>query len=93
MNGNGVVGNVRILTTNGRGFNAAELAEQAADKIVSVADGAPPMVRAQAHAFREQLVRVMEAFLAEMSKNERATVMQHLLQAGELNAAELIRRM
>ena len=47
---------VQVLTTKDRGFTPEEIAERAADKIVSVSDNATPEVRAQAEAFKQKIV-------------------------------------
>ena len=43
---------VNVLTTEGRGFTPEELAQQCADKIISISDEAHPAIQAQAHAFK-----------------------------------------
>jgi hypothetical protein len=47
------VGTVQVMTTNGRGFSAEELAERALNQIINVGDNAPPVIADQARAFRE----------------------------------------
>ena len=84
---------VEVHTTNRRGFTPAEIAERAADKIISISDDANPAIRAQAHAFRKQLVKVLENYMREAIKSDRTTVYNALTDAGHKELADLIRRL
>jgi hypothetical protein len=69
---------VQVRTTSGRGFSAEEHAARCVDKIVSVADSAPPAIREQARAYKTQ---------------DRTTVYNALNEAGHPDLANLIRRL
>ena len=84
---------VGVRTTAGRGFTPEELAEQAADKIVSVSDSAHPALRQQAHAFKIQVAKVVEQYLKQAINSDRTTVYNALNDAGHPELAELIRRL
>lgn len=84
---------VEVHTTENRGFTPEEIAERAADKIISISDEANPAIRAQAHAFRKQLVTVMAYYLREAVRSDRTTVYNALIDAGQKDLAELIRRL
>lgn len=84
---------VQVLTTKDRGFTPEEIAERAADKIVSVSDNATPEVRAQAEAFRQKIVRLVTFYIHEGVKNDRTTVCNAIVDAGQPELAELIRRL
>lgn len=82
---------VEVHTTENRGFTPEEIAERAADKIISISDEANPAIRTQAHAFRKQLVTVMAYYLREAVRSDRTTVYNALIDAGQKDLAELIR--
>jgi hypothetical protein len=84
---------VDVHTTNNRGFTPEEIANRAADKIISISDDANPAIQAQAHAFRNQLVKVLEFYMREAIKSDRTTVYNALTDAGQKELAELIRRL
>lgn len=84
---------VGVKTTVGRGFSPEELAEMCADKIVFVSDSAPPEIRAQAHAFKLQVKKVVQHYLQQAVRSDRTTVYNALTDAGHPQLAELIRRL
>jgi hypothetical protein len=84
---------VKVQTTNNRGFTPEELAEQALDKIVSVSDNADPIVREQAHAFRERIRYVLIHYLKQAARSDRTTVCAALNAAGQSSLSEMIKRL
>jgi hypothetical protein len=78
---------------NGRGFTPEEIAERCANKIISISDDANPAIRAQAHAFREQLLKTLVFYMRETVKSDRTTVYNALTDAGQPELAKLIRRL
>lgn len=82
-----------VLTTQNRGFSPEELAQRAADKIISISDDANPAIRAQAHAFRRELVKVLEFYMQEAIRSDRTTVYNALSDAGRKDLAELVKRL
>jgi hypothetical protein len=84
---------VKVQTTNNRGFTPEELAEQALDKIVSVSDNADPIVREQAHAFRERIRAVLVHYLKQAARSDRTTVCAALNAAGQKSLSEMIKRL
>lgn len=84
---------VTVHTTHHRGFTPEEIANRAADKIISISDDASPLIKAQAHAFRERLVKVITFYLREAVKSDRTTVWNALNDAGHKDLADLIRRL
>jgi hypothetical protein len=87
------VGGVAVHTTENRGFTPEEIAERCLDKIVSVADTALPEVQAQAQAFKDHIRAVLVFYMKEAANSDRTTVYNALLEAGQKDLAELIRRM
>jgi hypothetical protein len=87
------VGSVFVETTDKRGFTPEEIAERCLNRVVSVADTAMPEVQAQAQAFKDQIRAVLVFYMKEAAKSDRTTVYNALLDAGQKDLAELIRRM
>ena len=84
---------VNVLSTNNRGFTPEELAEQALEKIVSVSDGADPMVREQARAFQDRIRHVLIHYMKQAARSDRTTVCAALDAAGQPKLSEMIRRL
>jgi hypothetical protein len=84
---------VKVQTTNNRGFTPEELAEQALEKIVSVSDHADPVVREQARAFQDRIRQVLVHYLKQAATSDRTTVCAALSAAGHPKLSEMIRRL
>ena len=84
---------VDVQTTDNRGFTPEEVAERCANRIVAVSDNAEPMVRAQAHAFKEEIQKTVVFYMREAIKSDRTTVYNALIDAAQPELAELIRRL
>ena len=83
---------VAVHTTNHRGFTPEEVAQRCADKIISVSDGAPPVIRDQAFAYKAQLEKTLSYYMREAIKSDRTTVCNALASAGHPELTELVRR-
>ena len=81
-----------VHTTSGRGLNADELTAMAMAKILFVSDQAPPAIREQAAAFKDRIEFVLRTYITQAQKSERTTVCGILEQAGQHDAAALIRK-
>jgi hypothetical protein len=84
---------VTVLTTERRGFTPEEISLRCADKIVSVSDAAHPAIREQAVTFKAQVAKVVEVYLKEAVRSDRTTVYNAIMDAGNPELAELIRRL
>jgi hypothetical protein len=62
------------------------------EKIVRISDSAPPVIKNQALAFKKELRFVLVHYMQEAIKSDRTTVYNALLQAGQKDLAEAIRR-
>ena len=78
---------VSVVTTQNRGWDAEELAQRAADKIIFVGDQSHPAVQAQARAFKVQVKHVVAFYLKEQ---DRATIAQRLREAGHPELVHLL---
>ena len=61
--------------------------------VINVSDDAPPAIKGQALAFRDQVKAVVTFYLREAVKSDRTTVFNELNNAGQPQLAELIRRL
>jgi hypothetical protein len=84
---------VGVRTTSGRGFTPEELAQQCADRLVAVAETAPPVIRDQALAYKAQVEAVVKLYLTQAVHSDRTTVYNALMEAGHPELAELTRRL
>lgn len=84
------LGNVQVMTTNGRGFSSEELAERALNQIINVGDNAPPVIADQARAFRENLREVLIYFMREAMRSRNVTLAAKFTEAGFPELVKLI---
>jgi|TARA_R110000737_G_scaffold55740_1_gene79392 hypothetical protein len=87
------VNGVGVQTTQNRGFTPEEIAERAVNKIVSISEGADPMVRAQAKAFKGRVYHVIVAACKDAIKSDRTTLYNLFDKQGHEDVAEILRRL
>ena len=85
------VGNIEILTTDNRGHSIEEVAQMAADRILYVADEAPPPIRDQAMAFKDTLKQTLIYYMLQAVEQDRATICAKLRQNGYSDLADNLR--
>jgi hypothetical protein len=90
LNSQGFIGNVKVFTTENRGFTPEEIAERALDKIIYVGDRSHPVILEQARAFKESLRTVLIHYLDEAQQSERVTISAKLRAAGHPQIADMI---
>lgn len=88
--GFGSIGCALVKTTVNRGFTPEEIAERALDKIIHVGENAPPVVRDQALAYRNQLRGVLVYYLHEAIKSNHTTLANKFVQAGHPELVKLL---
>lgn len=84
---------VTVKTTNNRGFTPEEVAIRCADKIIQVSNNAPPAIRDQANAFKNDLIQVLSFYMREAVNSDRTTICNALNKAGHQELAQMIRRL
>ena len=84
---------VGVHTTHDRGHTPEEVAQRCVAKIISIGEETHPLIRDQARAFKEQMVKVVAHYMKEAIKSDRTTVYNELKNAGQPQLAELIRRL
>jgi hypothetical protein len=84
---------VTVHSTENRGFTPEEVAARCTDKIVAVAETAPPAIRDQAVAYKKAVERVIAQYMREAIRSDRTTVYNALKDAGHPELADAIRRL
>lgn len=86
-------GAVNVVTSSNGGHSPEQIAELCVDRLIRVADTAPPELAMQARAFKEQMLAVVLHYVKMAAVEDRATVVAKLEQAGLEVAAQMIRRL
>lgn len=84
------IGTVRVMTTQGRGFSAEELADRAVNQIIAVGDNAPPVIAEQARAFREDLREILTYYMREAMRSRNVTLASKFTEAGVPELVKLL---
>ena len=87
------VGTVKVTTSQNRGFSSDQIADMATDKIVYVADNAPPAIQEQARVFADRVRNLLRGYVDLAKREERATIIQVIEQTGNKELANIIRRL
>ena len=88
---NAAPGMVNVMTSSNGGHSPEQIAELCVDRLIRVADSAPPEIAAQARAFREQMLAVVLLYVRMAAAEDRATVVTKLERGGLPDAARMIR--
>ena len=89
--GAGSVGSIDVLTSDNKGHSIEEVAQMAADRILYVADKAPPPIRDQAMAFKDTLKQTLIYYMLQAVEQDRATICAKLRQNGYSDLADNLR--
>jgi hypothetical protein len=87
------VGSVEVRTTNNRGFTPEEVAEMCTDKLLHISEQAPPAIRDQAVAYKQQMTDVIASYMKQAIQSDRTTVYNAIKDAGHPKLADYIRNM
>ena len=82
-----------VQTTENRGHTPEELASNAVQKIISIADTADPVLKQQAEAFRERMFHVIVHTLNQAVKSDRTTLYNEFKNQGHEDVAEILRKL
>lgn len=86
-------GTVNVVTTNNTGLSVEHWVERALERIVFVGDQSIPAIRDQAEAFKGQVRAALDYYMRQAIRSDRTTLYNLLLQQGETQMAEIIRRL
>jgi hypothetical protein len=89
----GQVGEIAVTATSGRGLNADELTQMALAKIIFVGPDVPPAIRDQAEAYKLRISQVLRHYIGQAQASQNTTIYNVLMQAGEIDAAEIVRKL
>ena len=84
---------VNVMTSDNGGLSDEQIAQMAVDKIVSVSDNAPDVIRDQANVFKENVKKILFHYLILARQEERATIVHTISNSGNKELAEYIRRL
>ena len=91
--GKGEVGTVMVYTSNDSGHSPEQIADMALNKIMSVSDSAPPVIRDQAVVYRDKLKEILIYYMKSMANSERTSIWALMKKQGHGDVAEIIRRL
>lgn len=83
-------GEVRAYTTSGRGLTVEEIADLSMRRVLNIADSAPPAIRDQANAFKEDIRLLLIQSMNQAIKSNKTTLYNQLKNQGFDEVAELI---
>jgi hypothetical protein len=84
---------VKVRTANNRGHSVEAIAEMCADKVITVSDTAPDVIRAQAEAFKTEILHTVLQYIKMAVKEDRAAMCVKIQEAGFPDLAEQLRRL
>jgi len=84
---------VKVMTTSGRGATVDEIADRCVKNMIHIADSAHPEVSRQAREFEKQILAMLKVYLTQAAAGERTTIYNVLLNAGQHELAEMIRKL
>lgn len=90
MNAGALLGSVRVHTTVDRTSTPEEIAKRAADRIVCIGEQSHPVIRDQAHAFKEQIHTVVAHYIREAQRAERERISHVLDKQGRHDLSVLV---
>jgi hypothetical protein len=76
-----------------RGFTPEEISKRAVEKIISVSEGADPVIKTQAEAFKSRIFHVIVAACKDAIRSDRTTLYNLLSKQGHEDMAEILRRL
>lgn len=84
---------VDVMTTSDGCHPPEFWAKRASERIMSVSENAPPAIRDQALAFRQQIEAVVLHYIKEAVKDNNSMVSNKLTDAGYSQLADSLRRL
>ena len=81
-----------VKTSNYGGLSKEDITELCVDRILSVAETAPPEIKEQAKFFKDDLKKVVFYFLTKAADSEKDRCIQVCVKGGKEDAADLLRR-
>lgn len=76
------LGAFSVVTSSQGGHSPDTVAKLCVDRLISVSDTAPPEIRAQAHAYKAEMLAVVAHYMRMAVEEDRRTTMQNLKRKG-----------
>ena len=89
----GQVGNTFVVTSSNGGLTPDSVTELCVNRIIAISDTAHPAIQQQAHAFRDQLLKVVGHYVRMAVQEDRATMCAKIREAGFPDLASQLRRL
>ena len=87
----GGVGSPFVVTSSHGGHSPEALAELCVNRLISISDNAHPAIQQQAHAFKDQMLKVVLHYIRMAMEEDRATMCAKLREAGFPEVASQLR--
>tara|TARA_R110002126_G_scaffold258939_4_gene401964 strand:- start:6489 stop:6776 length:288 start_codon:yes stop_codon:yes gene_type:complete len=84
---------IKVRTANNGGHTIDQVSEMCADRIMTVSETAPDVIKAQAEAFKAEILNVVRQYIKMAVKEDRATMCAKIQEAGFPDLAEQLRRL
>ena len=84
---------VDIQTTDNRGQTPEEVAKRCVNKLIGISNNAHPAIKEQAHAYRNEMEKIIAIYMRQAIKSDRTTVYNAIKDSGNPKLAEYVRRM
>ena len=87
------IGNVEVRTNGASQYTPEFIAQRMVERIIHVSEGAPPEIRSQALAFKDQVYALILSSATQIVTAERERISRNLDVAGMAEAAVMVRTM
>jgi len=84
------LGDLKVFTPSRREMLIEEWATLATSRIMSVSDSAPPVIKDQAIAFRDQIEYIITHYMREAVRSDRYTLAKNLAMSGYADMASMV---
>lgn len=93
IEGGAFLGGAVVATSKDGGLSVDYWSKRLSDGIISVADTAPPAIKDQAHAFKQNIEPLIRAYMQQACNSRVTDIIAQLEKAGHRDLADIIRRM
>ena len=87
------LGKIDVHATKNKGHDPEFWAQQATRKICDISSNAPPHIKAQAHAFQNQIYTVILYTIKNAIQSKNTTYVNLLIQQGHEDMAKIIKEL
>ena len=90
---NGEVGNVIVTTSHNSTLGPEYWADRATEQVISIGEGAHPLIVDQAKAFKDRIRHVFNYYIKEAIKEDRSRITTLLRSAGHSDLANSVEKL